>query len=108
MSPDEGGQRSPDEGGGRGTTSEGLLAKAEAVVPWAEAEAGSTIAGGFMAREATSGQEWASPWASNLGPRRQGGAKKGRFSLSQTTYTKQEIFRECAVVVVGQRCKREK
>ena len=57
--------------------------------------------------EATSGQEWASLWAVNSGPRRQGGAKNGRSSLPRATYTKKKIFRECIVVVVGQRCKKE-
>ena len=90
MSPDEGGQRSPDEGGGRGTTSEGLLAKAEAVVPWAEAEAGSTTAGGLVARRR--------PRAKNglpLGPTIQAQGdkavqKKGRSSLPRATCTEQD------------------
>ena len=55
--------------------------------------------------EATSGQKWASLWAGNSGPRRQGGAKKERSSLPQATCTNKRIFRECTVVDVGQNVK---
>ena len=79
----------------------GRLAKAEAAMPWAEAEAGSTIARGLMA--------WRQPQARNglpLGPAIQAQGDKvvqkreGPVCPRPPALNKR-IFRECTVVVVG-------
>ena len=91
------------------------MVKAEAAVPRARGRGGMGGGESWLHHSrrvhgvvVTSGQEWAFLCAGNSAPRRQGGAKKGRSSLHRATYTNKRIFRECTVVVVGQRCKRKK